>query len=97
MLLDRVKGRTMATSLPEITEQLLSLPAVDRAKLAQTLWESLDRRSDSVPREVIAEAKRRDAELESGKVAPCSHEQVMQAARRAIQCTSVGTTKHEQN
>jgi len=56
--------------------------------LAQTLWQSIeDRPAGKVSDEVdwaIREADRRDAELSSGQAVGRTHEQVMQAARRAV-------------
>jgi len=80
----------MDAKAADLADQALSLPISDRVLLAQRLWESL-----SVPQRGSAEedetaalalAKRRDAELASGKVEPRSHEQVMKAAREALEC-----------
>ena len=72
------------------TEQLISdalaLPLSERVSLAQALWESID---DGLPHvdesAAVAEAVRRDAELSSGKVRGRTHEEVMEAARRALE------------
>jgi Putative addiction module component len=59
----------------------------ERIGLAEALWQSI---SEGLPaggqREAIDEAARRDAELTSGTVVGRTHEEVMQAARRATGC-----------
>jgi len=72
----------------ELVEQLLALPIAERVEVAQALWHSIDEglSSEQHPDGVIDTASRRDAELTSGAVASRSHEEVMQAARRAIGC-----------
>jgi putative addiction module component (TIGR02574 family) len=70
-----------------LTEQLMALPLAERVDLAQALWQSIDdglRAGEE--REAIEQAARRDAELTSGAVPGRSHEEVMQAARRALGC-----------
>jgi len=76
---------------PMSTDQLLAeamaLPLPERLTLAQTLWQSIDAGlSDTEEREAVEEAIRRDEELSSGAVVGRTHEEVMQAARRAIGC-----------
>jgi putative addiction module component (TIGR02574 family) len=71
------------------TEQLIAdamaLPLAERVSLAQALWESIDAGlPDEDERAAIAEAIRRDQELSSGRVAGRTHEEVMQAARKAL-------------
>lgn len=73
------------------TEQLIAdammLPLAQRVSLAQALWESIDTGlPDTDERSAVAEAIERDAELSSGAVTGRSHEEVMQAARRALEC-----------
>jgi hypothetical protein len=72
----------------ELTKKLLALPLSDRVNLAQTLWESIDDDSDSgasdEQREAVEQAKKRDSELSSGAVEGRSHQQVMEAVRRAL-------------
>jgi putative addiction module component (TIGR02574 family) len=73
------------------TEQLIAdamaLPLSERVLLAQALWESIDA---GLPNEdesaAVAQAIRRDKELSSGQIAGRTHEDVMQAARRALEC-----------
>jgi len=73
------------------TEQLIAdamaLPLSERVSLAQALWESIDTGlPEADERAAVAEAIRRDEELSSGRVAGRTHEEVMQAARRALEC-----------
>ena len=71
----------------QLTSDALSLPLAERVELALALWQSIDcGLSNSEPGEAIREAKRRDAELESGAVAGRSHEDVMQSARQSLTC-----------
>jgi putative addiction module component (TIGR02574 family) len=73
------------------TEQLIAdamaLPLSERVTLAQALWESIDAGiAEADERLAVAEAIRRDEELSSGRVAGRKHEEVMEAARRALEC-----------
>lgn len=73
------------------TEQLIAdamaLPLSERVSLAQALWESIDADlPEADDRAAVAEAISRDKELSSGRVVGRTHEEVMQAARRAIEC-----------
>ena len=63
-------------------------PAACRTSRTRTgLWESIDTGlPDTDERAAIKEALRRDEELSSGKVTGRTHEEVMQAARRALEC-----------
>lgn len=72
------------------TEQLISdamaLPLSERVALAQALWESIDAGLQHADENTaIADAARRDAELSSGKVPGRTHDEVMQAAQRALE------------
>ena len=72
------------------TEQLIAdamaLPLSERVSLAQALWESIDAGlPDADERAAVTEAIRRDKEPSSGRVAGRTHEEVMQAARRALE------------
>jgi len=72
-------------STQELTAEAMALPLADRVSLAQALWQSIDAGlADSEEREAVREAVRRDQELSSGNVIGRTHEEVMQAARRAI-------------
>jgi putative addiction module component (TIGR02574 family) len=65
----------------------MALPLSERVSLAQALWESIDAGlRDSDERAAVAEAIRRDKELSSGQVAGRTHEEVMETARRALEC-----------
>ena len=74
-------------STDQILTEAMALPLSERVTLAQTLWQSIDAGlSDTEEREAVQEAIRRDQELSSGAVVGRTHEEVMQAARRAIGC-----------
>jgi putative addiction module component (TIGR02574 family) len=73
------------------TEQLIAdamaLPLSERVSLAQALWESIDAGlPNSNESAVVVEAIRRDKDLSSGRVTGRTHEEVMEAARRALEC-----------
>ena len=53
--------------------------------MAQALWESIDSGlSESDERAAIREVIERDEELSSGKVVGLTHEEVVEAVRRAL-------------
>jgi len=65
----------------------MALPLAERVSLAQALWASIDAGlPETSERAAVNEAIQRDEELVSGKVAGRTHEEVMQAARRALEC-----------
>ena len=73
-------------NVDEITPEALRLPLEDRAKPAASLWESIEDpfelasgRSDEVS---IDLALSREAEMESGKVSPISHRDLMDHLRK---------------
>jgi len=74
-------------SKDQFIAKAMELPLPERVSLAQALWQSIDAglavtdESDAVREAVV-----RDRELSSGDVASRTHEEVMQAARRAIGC-----------
>lgn len=71
----------------QLTEQVLALPLDERVDLAEALWQSIGAGLQAgEEREAIELAARRDAELTSGAVVGRTHDEVMQAARRAIRC-----------
>lgn len=76
-------------STKELTLEAMALPLAERVALAQNLWQSIGgSAAGNVADEVkwaVEEAGRRDAELSSGKVIDRTHEQVMRAARKAIE------------
>ena len=66
----------------------MALPLSERVSLAQMLWQSIDAGLvDTIETEAVREATRRDQELASSTVAGRTHEEVMQAARRALGCS----------
>ena len=75
-------------STQQLTEEAMALPLEDRVALAQALWQSIIvGLPDANERLAAEEAGRRDRELSSGAVAGRSRTDVMQAARRAIECS----------
>jgi putative addiction module component (TIGR02574 family) len=74
-------------SLQQLTDEAMALPIAERVVLAQALWQSIGGGSpDTDERTAELEAVRRDEELSSGAVAGRLHADVMQAARRAVEC-----------
>lgn len=74
-------------STHQLTAEAMALSLPDRVSLAQTLWQSIDAGLNDVgERDAVREATRRDGELDSGAVFGRTHEEVMQAARQAIEC-----------
>lgn len=74
-------------STQQLTSEAMALPLSERVALAQELWQSIDMGLvETDEQTVIREAVRRDEELSSGAVAGHTHEEAMQAARRAIGC-----------
>lgn len=74
----------------QLTEQVMALPLAERVDLAEALWQSIGEGLQAHAggeREAIEQAARRDAELTSGAASGRTHEEVMQAARRAIGCS----------
>ena len=75
-------------STQQLTAEAMALPLPERITLAQTLWESIDTGlTDADEHEAVREAIRRDQELSSGAAVGRTHEDVMQAARRALGCS----------
>lgn len=75
-------------STQQLTTEAMALPLAERVMLAQTLWESIHAEHVVTDEpDAVKEAIRRDQELSSGAVTGRTHEEVMQAARRAIKCT----------
>lgn len=69
----------------QLAEQVMALPLAERVDLAEALWQSIcEGLRVGGEREAIDQAARRDAELTSGAVSGRTHEEVTQAARRAI-------------
>ena len=77
-------------STHDLVQQLVALPLPDRVTVAHALWESIDEDlgegvADNEA-QAIQIALRRDAELTAQAVAGRTHEQVMEAVRRALAC-----------
>lgn len=71
------------TKLAEIEAAALRLPEQDRRHLAGKLLGSLPPPSSaSRPEEILAEARRRDAEIESGQVQPLTEDAFWAGVRR---------------
>jgi putative addiction module component (TIGR02574 family) len=74
-------------SAQQLTTEAMALPLSERVSLAQALWQSIEAgRPDADQDEAVREAMRRDEGLSSGAVIGRSHEDVMEAARRALGC-----------
>ncbi len=74
-------------STEQLTSEAMALPLSERVSLAQALWQSIHAGlAESDEREAVREAIRRDEELASDSVVGRTHEEAMQAARRAIGC-----------
>jgi len=74
-------------SSEQLIADAMALPLSERVALAQALWESIEAGlPDADEGAAVAEAIRRDNELSSGLVTGRTHEEVMQAARRALEC-----------
>lgn len=72
----------------ELTRKALALPLSDRIDLAQALWHSIEElaadEDNPEERKALEQARKRDRELASGAVEGRTHQQVMEAARRAL-------------
>ena len=72
-------------SIDQIAAEALRLPPKERAKLAESLWESLvdpfKIPAESDDAEAVALAMKRDRQLETGEVQPLSHEELMSRLR----------------
>jgi hypothetical protein len=74
-------------STQQLAEHLKTLPLAERVDLAQALWESIDNDlSVGEESDTAAQARSRDQELTAGIVVGRTHEEVMDAARRALAC-----------
>lgn len=86
---------SMTPETQSVLDELLKLPLDQRVAIAQALWESID---DSAKEPQIddeeafmEELMRRDAEMESGEVMPMTHEELMAAVRKDLECDSPTT------
>ena len=74
-------------STQQLTAEAMALSLSERVSLAQSFWQSIGiDLTDTDEHKAVSEAVRRDQELSPGSVTGRSHEEVMQAARRAIGC-----------
>jgi putative addiction module component (TIGR02574 family) len=74
-------------AIQQLTELVMALPLAERIELAEALWQSIGEGLRAGEEgEAIEQAARRDAELTSGTASAQTHDEVMQAARRAIGC-----------
>jgi putative addiction module component (TIGR02574 family) len=72
-------------NLPDLETEVLKLPVADRARLAETLLESLDTLTDEENRRLwIEEARRRDAELDADPSRGRPAEDVFRDARARL-------------
>lgn len=71
----------------QLIAEAMALPLADRVSLAEALWQSIDAGLPDIDeRSAVAEAIQRDEKLSSGKVPGRTHEEVMKAARHALEC-----------
>ena len=68
--------------LKELEVAVLRLPDKDRVRLADRLLGTLTAPDAQAPTAILAEAERRDAELENGKVRPLTEAQFWAGVRR---------------
>jgi Putative addiction module component len=73
-------------SIEQLTEEILSLPSVSRALLADKLLESLEFDTDSAIQAVwVIEAKSRRDEVRDGSVQPILGEEALAQVRRLLE------------
>jgi hypothetical protein len=73
-------------SIEQLTEEILSLPSVSRALLADKLVESLEFDTDTVIQAVwVTEAKGRRDEVRDGSVQPIPGEEALAQVRRLLE------------
>jgi putative addiction module component (TIGR02574 family) len=78
---------TLAMITQQLTTEAMALPLSERVMLAQELWQSIDAGLSNTDEQMaVRDAIRRDQELSAGTEVGRTHEEVMQAARRAIGC-----------
>lgn len=74
-------------STEKLIADAMAPPLSDRVSLAQALWESIEAGlPNSTESAAVVEAIRRDKELSSAGVAGRTHEELREAARRALEC-----------
>jgi putative addiction module component (TIGR02574 family) len=76
----------MSREVAELLKKALELPVTDRAELAGSILESLDQAEDkSVEDAWDAEILRRMEDLDSGRIKPISHDEVLRRLASAIE------------
>jgi hypothetical protein len=79
------RGDEMSTELDVLEAEALKLTVEERAQLAQVLWGSLSGGPpDTDERRALEDARRRDAEMTSGKAVGKTHSEVIKDARRSL-------------
>ena len=77
-------------SSEQLSRQVLALPLSERVALAEAPWQSIDEQPEfkaaGEEREAVEQARKRGAELASGVVIGRTHDEVMEAARRVLEC-----------
>jgi putative addiction module component (TIGR02574 family) len=77
---------SMSREVTELLKKALELPVTDRAELAGSIIESLDQAEDkSVKDAWDAEILRRMDDLDSGRVKPISHHEVLRRLASAVE------------
>ena len=78
----------MSHNIKDISSLALKLPRRSRALLADLLLDSLEEGPvESYEEDWLKVARARDAELTEGTVQTINHEELMDAARKAIKCS----------
>jgi Putative addiction module component len=73
-------------SIEQLTEELLALPSVSRALLAEKLVESLEFDTDpAIQAAWVTEAKKRRDQIRNGSVQPISGEEALAQVRRLLE------------
>jgi hypothetical protein len=72
-------------SIEQLTEELLSLPSVSRALLAEKLVESLEFDTDpTIQAAWVTEAKKRRDQIRNGSIQPILGEEALSQVRRLL-------------
>jgi len=75
----------MGLTAEQVAEEALALPSEARALLADRLVESLDPAEDGYLRELwVAEARRRQDDVRSGRVKTIPYDEAMARVKRAV-------------
>ena len=73
-------------SIEQLTSEALGLSPKERARLAESLWESLgdpfQSSAEMSDEAALALARKRDLQIEKGEARPVSHEELMARLRR---------------